>query len=179
MEINWVILGWIIDMILNGFVWLLIAAIFLVFIDVTDTWTRKAVKWIDKTDKWIRKLIDDLFEWIQEKNLKLISSIILLIIFVSYESSYICQIISNGLAIIYYLLLIKNLSILPHLHSIQVDSWIQFDQYQSHHHDTNVRHNYHPHHHNKCPQAHFLYHLLHHIVHHLLHNIVHDFVMHL
>ena len=81
MEINWIAVGWIIDMILNGFVWLIIAAIFLVFIDVTDTWTRKAVKWIDKTDIWIRKLIDDLFEWIQEKNLKLISSIILLIIF--------------------------------------------------------------------------------------------------
>jgi hypothetical protein len=48
---------------------------------VTDTWTRKAVKWVDKADQWIRKLIDDLFEWIQEKNLKIISSIILLIIF--------------------------------------------------------------------------------------------------
>ena len=40
MEINWVIIGWLIDMMLNGFVWLFIAAIFLAFIDVTDTWTR-------------------------------------------------------------------------------------------------------------------------------------------
>ena len=81
MEINWVILGWLIDMTLNGFVWLIIAAFSLLLIDMTDTWTRKAVKWMDKVDKWIRKFIDNLFEWIQRKNLKIISSIILLIIF--------------------------------------------------------------------------------------------------
>ena len=81
MEINWVILGWLIDMILNGFVWLIIAVFSLLLIDMTDTWTRKAIKWMDKADKWTRKLIDILFEWIQKKNLKIISSIILLIIF--------------------------------------------------------------------------------------------------
>ena len=81
MEINWVILGWIIDMILNGFVWLIIAAFSLLLIDMTDTWTRKAIKWMDKADKWTRKLIDNSFEWIQKKNLKITSSIILLIIF--------------------------------------------------------------------------------------------------
>ena len=81
MEINWVILGWIIDMILNGFVWLIIAAFSLSLIDITDTWTRKAIKWMDKADKWTRKLIDNSFEWIQKKNLKITSSIILLIIF--------------------------------------------------------------------------------------------------
>ena len=81
MEINWVILGWLIDMTLNGFVWLIIAAFSLLFIDMTDTWTRKAIKWMDKADKWTRKLIDNSFEWIQKKNLKIISSIILLIIF--------------------------------------------------------------------------------------------------
>ena len=81
MEINWVILGWLIDMTLNGLVWLIIAAFSLLLIDMTDTWTRKAVKWMDKVDKWIRKFIDNLFEWIQRKNLKIISSIILLIIF--------------------------------------------------------------------------------------------------
>ena len=75
------ILGWLIDMILNGFLWLLIAAIFLSIIDFTDTWTRKAIKWMDTADKWIRKLVDNLFEWIQKKNLKILSSIILLIIF--------------------------------------------------------------------------------------------------
>ena len=81
MEINWIAAGWIIDMVLNGFVWLLIAVISLMLVDMTDAWTRKAVIWIDKADKWIRKLIDKLFEWIQKKNLKIISSIILLIIF--------------------------------------------------------------------------------------------------
>ena len=81
MEINWVILGWLIDMILNGFVWLVIAAFSLLLIDMTDTWTRKAIKWMDIADKRIRKLIDNLFEWIEKKNLKIISSIIFLIIF--------------------------------------------------------------------------------------------------
>ena len=81
MEINWVVVGWIIDMILNGVVWLIIAAVSLLLIDMTDTWTRKAVKWMGKVDDWIRKFVDILFEWIQKKNLKIISSIILLIIF--------------------------------------------------------------------------------------------------
>ena len=81
MEINWVILGWLIDMLLNGFVWLVITAIFLLLIDVTDSWTRKAIQWMDKADKWIRKLIDKSFQWIQKQNLQILSSIILLIIF--------------------------------------------------------------------------------------------------
>ena len=68
-------------MILNGFVWLVIAAFSVILIDMTDSWTRKAIKWMDKADKWIRKLIDNLFDWIEKKNLKIISSIILLIIF--------------------------------------------------------------------------------------------------
>ena len=81
MEINWVAVGWIIDMILNGFVWLIIAGFSLILIDMTDTWTRKVIGWMDKADKLTRKLIDVLFEWIQKKNLKIISCIILLIIF--------------------------------------------------------------------------------------------------
>ena len=81
MEINWVIIGWLIDMTLNGFVWLIIAALSLLLIDMTDTWTRKAIKWMGKVDDWIRIFIDNLFKWIQKKNLKIISSIILLIIF--------------------------------------------------------------------------------------------------
>ena len=80
MEINWVILGWLIDVLLNGFVWLVIAGIFLTLNDLTDTWTRKALKWMDKANIWIRKFIDNLFELIQKKNLKILSSIILLII---------------------------------------------------------------------------------------------------
>ena len=39
MELNWVILGWLIDMTLNGFVWLIIAAVSLLLIDVSDKWT--------------------------------------------------------------------------------------------------------------------------------------------
>ena len=81
MEMNWIAVGWIIDMTLNGLAWLIIAALFLILIDMTDTWTRKAIKWMDKADKWTRKLIDILFEWIKKKNLKMISSIILLVIF--------------------------------------------------------------------------------------------------
>ena len=80
MEINWVVVGWIIDMILNGVVWLIIAVFTLTLIDISDKWTRKAIKWMDKADKTIRKFIDNLFEWIQKKNLKILSSIILLII---------------------------------------------------------------------------------------------------
>ena len=81
MEINWIVVGWIIDMILNGFVWLVITVIALILMDLTDTWTRRALKWMDKADIWIRKFIDNSFEWIQKKNLKIISSIILLIVF--------------------------------------------------------------------------------------------------
>ena len=81
MELNWMILGWLIDMTLNGFVWLIIAAVSILLIDVSDKWTRKAIKWMDKADKWIRKFIDDLIERIQKKNLTILSSIILLIIF--------------------------------------------------------------------------------------------------
>ena len=81
MEINWIAVGWIIDMTFNGLVWLIIAAFSLLLIDMTDSWTRKAIKWMDIADKRIRKLIDNLFEWIEKKNLKIVCSIILLIIF--------------------------------------------------------------------------------------------------
>ena len=80
MEVNWLVVGWIIDMILNGFAWLIIAVFSLLIIDMTDTWTRKALKWMDKADVWIRKFIDTSFEWIQKKNLKILFSIVLLII---------------------------------------------------------------------------------------------------
>ena len=42
MQVNWIVIGWIIDMILNGIIWLIIAAFLLPLIDVTDQWTRKA-----------------------------------------------------------------------------------------------------------------------------------------
>ena len=73
--------GWIIDMILNGVVWLVIAVFSLILIDMTDKWTRKAIKLMGKADDLIRIFIENSFEWILKKNLKILSSIILLIIF--------------------------------------------------------------------------------------------------
>ena len=46
MEINWVVLGWLIDMVLNGFLWLVIAIIFISIINMTDTWTKKALEFM-------------------------------------------------------------------------------------------------------------------------------------
>ena len=81
MEINWVVVGWIIDMILNGFVWLIIAVLGLSLIDITDKWIRKTLKLMEKVDLWIREFIENLLEWILKKNFKILSSVILLIIF--------------------------------------------------------------------------------------------------
>ena len=47
MEINWVVVGWIIDMILNGVVWLIIAAVSLPLIDIADNGQEKPLNpWI-------------------------------------------------------------------------------------------------------------------------------------
>ena len=81
MEINWVVVGWIIDMVLNGAVWLIIAMLSLLLIDASEKWIRKAIKLMDKTDKWIRKLTEHSFDWVEKKNLQIPASIILLIIF--------------------------------------------------------------------------------------------------
>ena len=80
MEINWVVVGWIIDMILNGVVWLVIAVLALLLIDITDKWTRKALKFMGKVDDWIREFFENSFEWVLKKNLNILSSIILLVI---------------------------------------------------------------------------------------------------
>ena len=68
-------------MILNGVVWLVIAVFSLILIDMTDKWTRKAIKLMGKADDLIRIFIENSFEWILKKNLKILSCIILLIIF--------------------------------------------------------------------------------------------------
>ena len=81
MEINWVVVGWIIDMILNGAVWLIIAVLGLSLIDITDKWIRKTLKLMEKVDLWIREFIENTIEWILKKNFKILSSVILLIIF--------------------------------------------------------------------------------------------------
>ena len=80
MEINWVVVGWIIDMILNGVVWLIIAAVSLPLIDIADKLTRKALKSMDKIDVWIREFVENSFEWVLKKNLTILSSIILLFV---------------------------------------------------------------------------------------------------
>ena len=80
MEINWVVVGWIIDMILNGLVWLIIAVLALLLVDITDKWTRKALKFMDKIDVWIREFVENSFEWVLKKNLTILSSIVLLIV---------------------------------------------------------------------------------------------------
>ena len=80
MEVNWFVVGWIIDMILNGFVWLIIAVLGLSLIDITDKWIRKALKLMLKVDLWIRELVENSLEWILKKNFKMLSSVIFLII---------------------------------------------------------------------------------------------------
>ena len=80
MEVNWLVVGWIIDMILNGFVWLIIAVLGLSLIDITDKWIRKALKLMLKVDLWIRELVENSLEWILKKNFKILSSVLLLII---------------------------------------------------------------------------------------------------
>ena len=80
MEVNWLVVGWIIDMILNGFVWVIIAVLGLSLIDITDKWIRKALKLMLKVDLWIRELVESLLEWILKKNFKILSSVLLLII---------------------------------------------------------------------------------------------------
>ena len=80
MEINWVVVGWIIDMILNGLVWLIIAVLALLLIDITDKWTRKALKFMDKIDVWIREFVENSFEWVLKKNITILSSIVLIIV---------------------------------------------------------------------------------------------------
>ncbi len=81
MNINWVVVGWIIDMILNGVVWLIIAAFALPLIDVTDKYTRKAVKWMGEIDDLGRKFVENSLEWILNKNLKILFGFLFVILF--------------------------------------------------------------------------------------------------
>ena len=80
MDVNWIVVGWIIDMILNGLVWLIIAVLGLSLIDITDKWIRKTLKLMEKVDLWIREFIENSLEWILKKNFKILSSVLLLII---------------------------------------------------------------------------------------------------
>ena len=80
MEINWILVGWIVDIVLNGIVWLIIAAFLIPIIEVSYKWTRKTITFMDKADKWIRKVLENLFEWIQNKNLKILFAFLLMVL---------------------------------------------------------------------------------------------------
>ena len=67
-------------MILNGVVWFIIGVLALSLIDITDKWTRKALKFMGKIDEWIREFVENSLEWVLKKNLNILSSIILLVI---------------------------------------------------------------------------------------------------
>jgi len=75
------VVGWIIDVVLNGIIWLIIAALLIPLIEVTDRWTRKAVSLVDRADKWIRKVVQNSFEWIEKKNLNILFAFLFVILF--------------------------------------------------------------------------------------------------
>ena len=81
MGINWILVGWIIDVVLNGIIWLIIAAFLIPIIEVSDKWTRKAITFMDKADKWIRKVLENSFEWMQDKNLNILFAFLFVILF--------------------------------------------------------------------------------------------------
>ena len=81
MEINWILVGCIIDIVLNGVVWLIIAAFLIPIIEVSDKLTRKAITFMDKADKWIRKVLENSFEWMQDKNLNILFAFLFVILF--------------------------------------------------------------------------------------------------
>ena len=80
MDINWIVVGWILDMIFNGIVWLIIVACLIPLIEVNDKWIRKAVSFMDVADKWVRKVVEKLFKWIQKKNLNILFAFLLMIL---------------------------------------------------------------------------------------------------
>lgn len=77
---NWIVAGWIIDVVFNGIVWLIIAVFLIILIDVTDKWTRKAISLMDVADKWSRNVIEKSFEWIQKKNLNILFAFLLMLL---------------------------------------------------------------------------------------------------
>ena len=76
MGVDWIVVGRIIDVVLNGIVWLVIAALLILLIDVTDKWTRKAVMFMGEADIWARKVIERSLEWIQKKNLNILFALL-------------------------------------------------------------------------------------------------------
>ncbi len=80
MEIDWIVVGWILDMIFNGIVWLIIVGLLIPLIEVNDKLIRKAVSFMDVADKWVRKVVENFLEWIQKKNLNILFALLLMII---------------------------------------------------------------------------------------------------
>jgi nitrate reductase NapE component len=80
MDINWILVGWIIDIVLNGIVWLIIAACLIPIIEVSDKWTRKTIAFMDKADKSIRKILENSFKWMQKKNLNILFAFLLMVL---------------------------------------------------------------------------------------------------
>ena len=78
--IDWVIVGWVIDLIFNGIIWFIFALCLLPIIDVSDKYTRKAISFMDKVDKWTRKILDIFLDWIQKKNLRILFAFVFIIL---------------------------------------------------------------------------------------------------
>lgn len=66
MEINWTILGWIIDMFLNGIIWFVIILIITPILGVVDD--------------WVRKFLEKSLEWLRNNGYRLLSSLLFIII---------------------------------------------------------------------------------------------------
>ena len=66
MEINWIALGWIIDMFLNGFTW------FIIILIVTPA--------LGILDDWIRKVLETSLAWMRNNGYRLLSSLLFIII---------------------------------------------------------------------------------------------------
>ena len=66
MKINWTILGWIIDMFLNGIIWFVIILIITPILGVVDD--------------WVRKFLETSLEWLRNNGYRLLSSLLFIII---------------------------------------------------------------------------------------------------
>ena len=66
MEINWVVLGWIIDMFLNGITWFLIILIVTPILGILDD--------------WIRKVLETSLEWMKNNGYRVLSSLLFIVI---------------------------------------------------------------------------------------------------
>tara|TARA_B100001989_G_scaffold155233_1_gene110866 strand:- start:793 stop:1038 length:246 start_codon:yes stop_codon:yes gene_type:complete len=66
MEINWIVLGWIIDMFLNGIIWFLIILIVTPLLGILDD--------------WIRKFLETSLNWMKNNGYRILSSLLFIVI---------------------------------------------------------------------------------------------------